>query len=586
MSFEIILVFVVIVFLIVALYSDILLPSISFLIAVTVLTIGGVITPKDALSGFANDQLAVIVMLLVLSGVVRRSAMVEHLFNRMFHKSQSPNSFKARMMGVVSVSSAFFNNTPLVAMMMPYVYDWCKKKKIAPSRMLIPLSYAAILGGCCTLIGTSTNLIVNGMAIEAGLDSLQIFDFIYVGLPMLVIGAGFLLLFGKALLPETKDVMDSYVEMSRKYLVETVIKPGSELIGKSITEAELRNLEGVFLVEIIRNEKVITPVSPEEKLEERDTLIFSGVTSAISELTKPEMGLSLPKACAIPNSEMRIAEVVISQNSRLLGQKIQDSDFRGQYDASVLAVHRNRENLSGKIGKIEIKAGDVLLVLAGSDFYKRVEGIQPFYFISKEQGPRYVSTPKMLLIVLGLVLGIILHAMGVFTLFNSLLILVGLVLIMGIMPVDEIRKEMDFNLIILLALGLAFGRAMIESGAADYIADLLLKVAVPLGSVGIIGGLFLITNLLSSYITNKAAVAIVFPVSIAMADTLSHDVTPYILVVCFGAAASFITPIGYQTNLMVYGPGRYSFKDFFRVGLPLTLLYMAVCVTVLTHLYF
>jgi di/tricarboxylate transporter len=157
---------------------------------------------------------------------------------------------------------------------------------------------------------------------------------------------------------------------------------------------------------------------------------------------------------------------------------------------------------------------------------------------------------------------------------------------MGIMPVDEIRKEMDFNLIILLALGLAFGRAMTESGAADYIADLLLKVAVPLGSVGIIGGLFLITNLLSSYITNKAAVAIVFPVSIAMADTLSHDVTPYILVVCFGAAASFITPIGYQTNLMVYGPGRYSFKDFFRVGLPLTLLYMAVCVTVLTYLYF
>jgi di/tricarboxylate transporter len=156
---------------------------------------------------------------------------------------------------------------------------------------------------------------------------------------------------------------------------------------------------------------------------------------------------------------------------------------------------------------------------------------------------------------------------------------------MGIMPVAEIRKEMDFNLIILLALGLAFGRAMIGSGAAGYIADLLLKVAVPLGNAGIIGGLFLITNLLSSYITNKAAVAIIFPVSITMAEALGHDVTPYILVVCFGAAASFITPIGYQTNLMVYGPGRYSFKDFFRIGFPLTILYMAVCVAVLTYLY-
>ena len=585
MSPELILIFIVIVFLLVMLYTDRLMPSVVFLIAVTVLTIGGVITPTQALSGFANDQLAVIVMLLVLSGVVRRSAMVEHLFAKMFPKSQSTIAFKAKMMGAVSVSSAFFNNTPLVAMMMPYVYDWCKKKKIAPSRMLIPLSYAAILGGCCTLIGSSTNLIVNGMAIEAGLESLQIFDFVYVGIPMLVIGIGFLLIFGKSLLPERSDVKDAYVEMSRKYLVETVIKPGSELIGKSIAEAQLRHLEGVFLVEIIRNDRVITPVSPEENLEEGDTLIFSGVTSAIDDLTKQEMGLSLPKACAIPNSERRIAEVVISQNSRLLGKKIQDSDFRGQYDGSILAVHRNRENLTGKIGEIEIKAGDVLLVLAGSDFYKRVEGIQPFYFISKEQAPRYVSTPKMLLIVFGLILGIILHAMGVFALFNSLLILVGLVLIMRIMPVDEIRKEMDFNLIILLALGLAFGRAMIESGAANYIADLLLKVAVPWGNIGIIGGLFLITNLLSSYITNSAVVAIVFPVSVAMAETLSHDVTPYILVVCFGAAASFITPIGYQTNLMVYGPGRYSFKDFFRIGFPLTLLYMVVCVGVLTYFY-
>ena len=585
MSFDIILIFIVMAFLLVMLYSDRLMPSVSFLIAITVLTIGGVITPSQALSGFANDQLAVIVMLLVLSGVVRRSTMVENLFGRMLPKTLSANTFMAKMMGMVSVSSAFFNNTPLVAMMMPYVYDWCKKKKIAPSRMLIPLSYAAILGGCCTLIGSSTNLIVNGMAIEAGLDSLNIFDFVLVGVPMLLIGIGFLLLFGKSLLPERSDVMDAYVEMSREYLVETVIKPGSELIGKSIVQAQLRNLEGVFLVEIIRHEKVITPVSPEENLEEGDTLIFSGVTSAIDELTKPEMGLSLPKACVLPQAEGGIAEVVVSQNSRLIGQKIKNSDFRGQYDGSILAVHRNRENLSGKIGEIDIRAGDVLLVLTGNDFYKRIEGIQPFYFISKEQELKRIPTTKIIILVLGLIGGIVLHATGVFQLFNSLLILLGLVMVMGVMPVDEIRKEMDFNLIILLALGLSFGRAMIESGAAVYIADFLLKITVPWGKLGIIGGLFLITNVLSAYISNSAVVAIVFPVSIAMAKAMGHDVTPYILVICFGAAASFITPIGYQTNLMVYGPGRYSFKDFFRIGLPLTLLYMIVCVGVLTYLY-
>lgn len=582
MSFEILLVFLLIVFLLIALYREWFWPPVCFFIVIIVLTLSGILSPKEALSGFANDQLAVIVMLLVLSGIVRQSSLLGKLFNRIFRGATTEKSFLFRMMGYVSVSSAVFNNTPLVAMMMPYVYEWGKKNNVSSSRLLIPLSYAAILGGCVTLVGTSTNLIVNGMAIDAGLGSLGIFDFVAVGLPMLIIGLVYILFFGRALLPERKDIIDRYVESSREYLVEAEIKKKSNLIGKTILDAGLRQLEGLFLIEIVRGENIITPVAPTEVLLENDTLVFSGVTTAINDLTNPTMGLSLPKACNISSSKKGIVEVVVSYNSRLIGQKIQDSDFRGKYDGSILAVHRNRENLSGKIGEIEIKAGDVLLVLVGNDFYKRVTG-QPFYFISKEQELRDLNPIKIAVIVLGIVAALILQAVGLVSLFNGLFLLLGIVLLMNVIPVTEIRKEMDFNLIGLLALGLAFGKGMINSGAADFIAKGMLEMILPFGKVGIITVLFLLTNLLSSYITNKAAVAIVFPIAISIAQVLGHDTTPYVLVVCFGAAASFITPIGYQTNLMVYGPGRYSFGDFFRIGLPLTILYLITCVIVLTY---
>ncbi|MBL4577323.1 MAG: SLC13 family permease [Flavobacteriales bacterium] len=583
MSFEIILVLVVILFLLVALYREWLWPPVLFFISIVVLTLAGIISPKEALGGFANDQVAVIVILLILSEIIRHSSLVDKMFDRIFKGAKSVNGFLIRMMAYVSVSSAFFNNTPLVAMMMPYVHAWSNKNNISPSRLLIPLSYAAILGGCMTLVGTSTNLIVNGMAIESGLDGLNVFDFIYVGAPMLVIGFFYLLLFGKRLLPDTPDVVEEFVQSAREYLVEVKVNKDSPLIGKSIMEAKLRHLEGLFLVEIIRGEKLITPVSPREVLQAGDGLIFTGVTSAIKDLEN--MGLSLPKASEIPDSGKSIIELVISHNSRLIGSKIQDSDFRAKYDGSILAVHRNREHLSGKIGMIEIRAGDVLLVLIGPDFYKRVAEVQAFYVISKKQETTDIEPWKLTIMIGGIIGAVVLQAVGVFPLFYSLFTLLGVVLVMDMIPFSIIRKGFDFNLVILLAFGLAFGKAMMNSGAADYLAALILQLAEPLGFTGLIAGIFLITNLLSSYITNKAAVAILFPISMTIATTMGFDIKPFILVVCYGAAASFITPIGYQTNLMVYGPGGYSFKDFFRIGLPLTIIYMVVCVMVLHYLY-
>ncbi|HIO73443.1 MAG TPA: SLC13 family permease, partial [Flavobacteriales bacterium] len=368
MTYEIGLVFIIIVILLVTLYKEWTWPALALFVAVIILTVAGVLSPKEALSGFANEQLAVIVMLLLMSDIVKQSSLVNKLFDLIFKGTRTTNGFVARMMAYVAVSSAFFNNTPLVAMMMPYVYNWSKKNKVSPSRILIPLSYAAILGGCLTLVGTSTNLIVNGMAIDAGFESLKVFDFIYVGLPMLLIGVMYILLFGKKLLPDREDVIEDFVKSAREYLIEARVKPGSPLIGRTIVDAKLRHLEGVFLVEILRRNKLITPVTPHEVLEEDDTLFFTGATGAIGDLTSPSMGLSLPEAADIPEAGKSIVEIVISHNSRLMGGKIQDSDFRGKFDGSILAVHRNRENLSGKIGEIVLRAGDVLLVLIGEDF--------------------------------------------------------------------------------------------------------------------------------------------------------------------------------------------------------------------------
>ncbi|MBL4706994.1 MAG: SLC13 family permease [Flavobacteriales bacterium] len=272
---SIILLIATIIFLLLSLYLEWFKPTVTFFICILVFIIGGVLSPAEALTGFANEQLAVIVILLIISDIFKRSSVVNVIFNALFGNSKRVGPFSLGMMSVVASFSAFFNNTPLVAMMMPYTNSWAKKNKVAPSKLLIPLSYAAILGGCVTLVGTSTNLIVNGLAIDAGFESLSIFDFTLVGLPMLFIGIIYLSVFGSRLLPETKssdELIDSEV---REYFVEAHVNADSALIDKSVEEGGFRALEGLYLVELIRRDVSYSPVAPDFILEEEDTLIFA-----------------------------------------------------------------------------------------------------------------------------------------------------------------------------------------------------------------------------------------------------------------------------------------------------------------------
>jgi len=589
-SFGAIFVFGVLVFIIISLYFELLGPSFTFMVGVAALGIAGILTPEEILSGFANEQIAVIIMLLLLGDVIKHTGVIEILFDRYFRYARNYRGFLSRMMIMISGFSAFLNNTPLVALMMPYVHNWCKRNNISPSKFLIPLSYAAILGGCATLIGTSTNLIVNGLVVDQqiipDLPPLDIFDFVWVGIPMMIIGYVYLIFFSDKLLPARIDAFSDYSSSNREYHIEARVRKKSHLIGKTIGETNILSTEGLYLIEIIRGSYKISAVAPDVVLEADDVLIFTGDTNRIVDLVDSNSGLSLSEV-GMMNKRKRseIIEIVISQNSTIINKQVKEVNFRGKYDAAILSVHRNGEMLKGDISDISLKAGDVLLLYAGEDFISRTTHSQDFYFISKVRDFVKLETYKIVLLLGGTLLAILLSAFNIISLFMGLLIMILTSLALRVTHPKDLPKAIDYNLGMIIVLSLALGTAMIKTGAADLMAGGFIKIFIPFGNIGLLFGIYLITAFLAAYITNKAAVAIIFPISLTMASNLYLNPLPFILVVSYAAAANFMTPIGYQTNLMVYGPGGYSFKDFFKIGFPLTMIYMVATIVILTLLF-
>lgn len=581
--FHAITVIVVLLFMLVSLYREWLGTAFTFVIAVVIFGLTGLLSPKEILAGFANEQIAVIILLLLLGDSIRKTGVLEHFFNRVFARAKTSDGFLWRMMALVSGFSAFLNNTPLVAILMPYVHSWSKRHGVSPSKFMIPLSYAAILGGCATLIGTSTNLIVNGLVVDQTIapemGSLNIFDYSIVGGIMIIIGIAYMLLIGKHLLPNKSDVITSFSNTHRKYLVEAELKPGSKLAGKTIEQAGLRNLKGLYLAEIFRGEQKITAVGRLTVLHENDILIFAGETETIVDMINDESGLRLTQVGMYSKKKRtEIREIVISHNSTLTGKTIKEAGFRGRFDAAIIAVHRNGQRISGKIGDVELQSGDVLLLITGEDFKNRAADTMDFYPITKIRDFQKLPTYKTVILIGGTIGAILLAALNVTSLFVSLTVLLVIITLLNLVKARDLPKSLDYNLAAIIALSLAIGTAMTKSGVAEMIAQFFIRFLEPTGIIGLMFGLFAVTNLLSAYITNKAAVAIIFPIAVTIAIDLVINPIPFVLLISFAAAASFITPIGYQTNLMVYGAGSYNFKDYMKVGLPLTILYMIVTV--------
>ena len=575
-----IIVIIVILFLIISLYKNLMGPGFTFMIAIAVLGITGILTPKEMLHGFANEQLAVIIILLLIGEIIRKSTLLDSFFNSFFKNTTSYRKFILKLIFPVSGLSAIINNTPLVAIIMPYVHNWGKENGISSSKLLIPLSYAAILGGTATLIGTSTNLVVNGMVSDQTIikdfNSLGIFDFTPVGLSMIIIGGIYLVLASNKLLPDRRDPIDDIALKSREYIVEVKVSKGSGFHNKNVEQANLRNLKGLFLVEIIRNNKSISPVKPQTMIFEEDYLIFAGNTLTIADMIESNKALK-PSQLGMFSKRHKTAlvEVVVSPNSSLIDKTVKETGFRGKFDAAIIAVHRNGEKLRGKIGEIILKPGDLLLLITGEDFEERIDN-KDFYILNNVRNIDKMPMTQSLLMAGGLLTSIILSSLNIVPLFNSLVIFLIILFLTKIASPKDIYKSINYNLIMIIALSLALGTAITKTGVATDISNIFVEFFKPYGIFSIFMGIFILTNLLSSIITNIGAVAVVFPVAISLAAQLGVDPKPFALLVAFAGAASFITPIGYQTNLMVYGPGGYNFKDFMKIGLPMSIIYMLV----------
>lgn len=581
------LVCLVVLALMVVLYKDIVRPVVAFLLANIIFLIAGINETNEVLGGFANEQIMVVMLLLIVSDVIQKTNAIEYVFSRFFKDGISQRSFLSRMTIGVSGISGWINNTPLVAMLLPYVNNWSLRNKVSPSKFLIPLSYASLIGGTLTLVGTSTNLVVNGFVQENNFKPLQMFDFTITGLAVWLMAVLYVIVFAPKLLPDRKSPIQAFNESKREYLSELKVTSNSPLNGKTIEEAGLRNLKGVYLVEIIRGNEVITAVSPDTKLYSNDGLIFAGDTNTLVDLVKSNNGLDLPKNAIINAEKANVIECIVSPDSSLIDKTVKDLNFRSRFDASVIAVNRGDQRIQGKIGDIKIQSGDLLLVLAGNDFDERINSSHDLYVVSKVNEITNINFWKSLTLFAGLIATFILSAIGILSLFKGLLLLICLIVLLNIIKYNEINKNIDVDLYFVLALALGLGKAISNSGLDKEIASHVAEMSVFISSKAMALLLvYVCTNLLAVLVTNKAAIAIMFPVTVQLFHVLGiTDPTPFFLAIAFAGSAEFLTPYGYQTNLMVYGPGGYKFKDYVKFGWPLTLLYTITVVTVLSLLY-
>ncbi len=559
-----------------ALVKNIAPPDVLFVGAAVLFAVIGIITPQQAFAGFSNPGILTVAALFVVVAGLRETGVIDYVGHHVLGRAKSETGVMARLAGVVLPMSAFLNNTPIVAMFVPIVMDWSRKHQVSPSKLLIPLSYLAILGGTCTLIGTSTNLVVNGLMIQNGLPGMHMFEIGMVGLPYAIIGVCYLFFVARWLLPDRKALLEQLGESRREYLAEMLVQSGCRLVGQTVEGAGLRQLPGLFLIEIDRNGRTIGPVGPDDILEAGDRLVFTGIVSSIIELEKIPglVPVTDPDYEVTPKQQRqrRLCEAVISENSPLVGQTIRDADFRATYGAAVVAVHRGEKRVQKKIGDIELRPGDTLLLQVRPHFHRAYRHDPAFYLVSDVDDWRPVRRDRTWIALL-LFAGLIgLMTTGVVPIVLSAILAAVLMVLLGCISAGDARRSIEWQVLITIAAAFGVGSALQNSGGATAIASALFGFTKASGPIVALAVIYLLGSITSSVITNNAAAVLLFPFCIATADLYAVNALPFLIALILSASASFMTPIGYQTNMMVYGPGGYRFSDFLRVGGPLNLL--------------
>ncbi len=590
MTFEMMIVIIAIILMLVGLFFEVSRPDLLVFFTLFVFMMLGIVTAEQALVGFSNPGMLTVALLFIIASVFERSGLVERFITKLLAKATTHRGALTRLIVPVSSFSAFLNNTPIVVTLTPIIKNWASKHGISPSKFLIPLSYAAILGGTITLMGTSTNLVIHGLLLDFGEMGFSFFQLAIVGVPITILGLSYLSLFGPKLLPDHSSLIDKVKENTTDYLSEMVVQDDFPFINQSVQEASLRNLKGLYLIEIIRGSKKITPVSSETVIRARDRLIFTGMISTMADLQKRK-GLKLDTGTDLSledlkNGNSKLQEIVVSHQSSLLGQTIKQSRFRERYDAAVLAVHRNDERVKGKIGDIEPRAGDLLLIISGESFDMNREHRKDFYITSSIENQKFYENEKkgwFSLLLLGVMIALV--TFQVLSIFKAMIITVGILLVTKIVSPKQAKSSVQFQVLLLIASALGIGNVIITTGTGEWIANKLVSSFAPFGILAILIAIYVMTNLLTELITNNAAAVIMFPIAYEVAIGAGIDPIGMAMLVAIAASASFLSPVGYQTNLIVYGPGGYKFKDYIKVGLPLTFIVMITTVAIIYYQY-
>ncbi|MBV1932219.1 MAG: anion permease [Porticoccaceae bacterium] len=557
-------------------------PHIVMAGAMALLSASGVLTASEALAGFSNPGLATVAAMFIVATGIHATGGVDLLVNHLLGQPKTIREAQLRLCAPVMLLSGFLNNTPVVATLIPAISAWGRKLGISSSKLMIPLSYAAILGGTLTLVGTSTNLVVNSQYQQlTGQPGFPLFAIGMIGLPACLVGLTFMLVFFPKYLPDRRD--ESLFGDVREFTLEVAVAHDGPLVGKTVEEAGLRQLVKIYLVEIIREDSVITAVPSEEHLCGGDRLVFAGNTEAISDLLRikgivPATEAERP-ALSQAREERRLVEAALSPHSDCVGQTIRDSRFRDRYGAVILAVARSGERVSGNQGTIRLRAGDTLLLEARPAFVTRQRYNKDFLIINdlEQEQPRhhraYLAWAILLVVV-------VTATTEITTILNAALLGAGIMLATGCCSLNQAHKSLDVNVLVTIGASFALGAALAKTGVAANIADLVILLSTGKAWLALILAYFTV-SVLTELINNNAAAILMLPIVLEISSKAGLPAEPFVFAVMMAASASFATPIGYQTNLMVYGPGGYRFSDFVKVGAPLNMLIGIVSITII-----
>jgi len=561
-----------------SLVKELLPPDIIMLIGAGIFVVTGIITPKEFLQGFSQDIIITLAMLFIIARSLEINGLINILAKRSLPKAKRSMRQLLCMMLPLSAASAFLNNTPIVLILTPIIRKWALERKMSPSKFLIPLSYATILGGTCTLIGTSSNLIVDGLlrANNPG-TALDFFELSYIGIPFAIVGFLYMILIGHHLLPNRLDTTTAAIEQTREFTSEFRVEEGCVLCNETIREAGRKYFKGEYLVEIERGDIIMDSPGPGEIILSGDRLVFIGDIEVIAEIHTIK-GL---RSIADPHFELDVtsshfSEAVIATTSSLVGKSLKRVNFRQSYGASVLAVYRQGKRLTGSVGDIILQPGDTLMLLSSEAWEPGSTYNNDFFYIRFSEKIALFS-PYKAIVVLGILVSMVVAAVyGVPMMVASLSAVSALVMTKSI-SIREARKAVRWNLLVLIASAFAFGTALQTTGVANYLAQSILYI-VGNNPHLLIAGIFALTMITTEVITNNAAALLLLPIAMQTARLGGFDspeaMKAVAVTVAVSASCSFATPIGYQTNTIVYGPGGYKFTDYLKVGIPLSILFL------------